>query len=277
MHAPDATTSTARREGFLLGTPVGATLAGGASPAGRRHAVMALGDALLEELLGGGVDLRRLAARWVRWHADDGCGVDPALGEALVHLAEFDAPLPALDATGGWAVVAALPAALAGASPRSMVSGAFHTARLVDPDPVSGLAAVAVVVAAARYLDGSRDTIPEVLAMLRSNDAPQAAYDRFAAIARDPRARVAAPTATSSALEVATWALRVCERERDGTSALAALPRAGTTALAGAVLGALLGARDGMARWPAEWMAVIGEDAVLRRGVAARLGGGGEG
>jgi hypothetical protein len=273
MHAPDALSPHARREGFLLGAPVGATLAGGAPPPGRRHAAVALGDALLEELLGGGVDLRRLAARWVRWRTEDGHGVDAALGEALAHLEEFDAPPTALEASGAWAVAVTLPAALASASPRTMVSGAFHTARLVDPSADAGLAAVSVVVAAARYLEGSRDVLPEVLALLRSNDAPHAVYDRFAGIARDPRARVPAPTAASSALDVATWALRTCERERQATTALGALPHAATTAAAGAVLGALLGARDGPAGWPSAWIADAGEEVAWRQGVVRQLAG----
>lgn len=245
MQTPDALSPVARRDAFLRGRAVGAALAAGAPPAGRIHAPVALGEALLEELTGGGVDLRRLAARWVRWRREDGLGVDDALAESLSHLEEFDAPPPALRTQGASAIAAALPAALAAASPRSMVSGAFHTARLVDPDPVSGLAAVAVVVAAARLLEGSRDVIPEVLALLRSNDAPQQVYDRFAAIARDPRAKPVVPRDGSSALDVATWALRITEHQRDGAAALAALPHLGTTATAGAVLGALIGARDG--------------------------------
>jgi hypothetical protein len=271
MHASDA---ASRREGFLLGVPVGATLAAGAPPAGRRHAASALGDALLEELLGGGVDLRRLAGRWVRWRAADGHGVDDALAEALAHLEEFDAPPTALAATGAWAIVVALPAALAAASPRTMVAGAFHTARLVDPDPVAGLAAVSVVVAAARYLEGSRDVMPEVLALLRSNNAPAVVYDRVADIARLPRARATPPGPGAPALDVAAWALRVAEHERDGVGVLQGLAHAGTTATAGAVLGALVGARDGIEQWPAAWRDGAGEEVRLRLLPAERLGGG---
>lgn len=271
MHATDAPSPAARREGFLVGGAVGAARAAGSAPRGRRHAAVALGDALLEELLGGGVDLRRLAGRWVRWHRDDGFGADAALAEALAHLEAFDAPPPRLAAPSAWALVAALPAAVAAASPRSMVSGAFHTARLVDPDPVAGLAAVSVAVAAARYLEGNRDVIPEVLALLRSNNAPAAVYDRIADIVRLPRARAAPPGPGTPALDVAAWALRMAEHERDGVAALEGLAHAGTTATAGAVLGALLGARDGLASWPAHWMPASDPDVAGRRRVAEQL------
>lgn len=272
MHHPDAPPLEARREGFLVGAAVGAARVA-VPPAGRRHAAIALGDGLLEELLAGGVDLRRLAGRWQAWYRDDGYGADPALVEALEHLERFEAPPQALGHTGPAALAAALPAALAAASPRSMVTGAFHTARLVDPDPASGLAAVATVVAAARLLEGSRDLMPDVLALLTANHAPDELTQRFRAIAADPRREPAPPLGTDCrASVVAVWSLWQVQHRPRSVEVLEGLAdRTDLNPTAAAVLGALLGARDGLAAWPAPWLDRAGEDGLLRRAVAARL------
>lgn len=294
MDTRDPNLPGARRLGFLAGAPIGAALAHLTAaltdptairdaidagvrpfppPAGRRFAAVALGDALIEELMSGGVDLRRLARRWTDWQEADGFDVDPALDAALSHLREFDAPVVQLDSTGPAALLAALPAALAASSPRSMVSGAFHTARLVDPDPDSGLAAVAVVLAAGRFLEGQRDFMAEVLGLLRSNNAPPELFDRYAAIAREPR-RVATPPRGNSATatEVALWALRVAEHQPRSVEALSAMvTTGGVCPAAGALLGALLGARDGIERWPDSWRDGAGEDVILRTALAATL------
>jgi ADP-ribosylglycohydrolase len=234
---------------------------------------VALGDALIEELLSGGVDLRRLASRWVQWWREDGLDADAALAESLAHLEEFEAPPERLQGSGPAALLAALPAALAAASPRTMVSGAFHTARLVDPDPESGLAAVTLVLAAARFLEGSRDFLPDVLSLLRSNNAAEAMIDRFADIARDPRATPAPPRgADAPALEVTLWALRIAQHRPRSVEALTAMVAAGGVGVsAGAVLGALLGARDGIEEWPQVWREEAGEDVRLRVMLAQRL------
>lgn len=293
MPHPDAPTLDARREGFLIGAVIGAGLAARTAtvdpialrealaagplplvpPPGRRHAAIALGDGLLEELLTGGVDLRRLAGRWIAWARSDGLGADRALVQALDHLAEFEAPAPALDSTGPAALAAALPAALAAASPRAMVSGAFHTARLVDPDPAGGLAAVAVVVAAARFLEGSRDIMADVLGLLRANSAPDELIGRFHAIAADPRTEPPRPRGdTCRPSVIAVWALWQAQHRPRSAEALRAMSaHGGINVTAGAVLGALLGARDGIAPWPHEWLDEGGEEVTLRRAVAARF------
>ena len=294
MTHPEAPDLDTRRRGFLAGAVIGAALAARTAtlqdataiaaalgqgpmplpaPAGRRFAAVALGDALLEELLSGGVDLRRLAGRWVGWWREDGFDADTALVEALAHLEEFDAPAAALENRGPSALVAALPAALAAASPRTMVSGAFHTARMLDPDPESGLATVSLVLAAARFLEGSRDFLPDVLGLLRSNGAEAAFMDRFAAIARDPRAVPVPPRgSTVSALDVTLWALRIAQHRPRSAEALEAMVAAGgISPSAGAVLGALLGARDGVDQWPAAWRDGAGEDVRLRLLLADRL------
>jgi hypothetical protein len=232
-----------------------------------------LGDALLEELLSGGVDLQRLGGRWVRWWREDGFEADAALVGALAHLEEFNAPLPSPGASGPAALAAALPAALAAASPRTMVSGAFHTARLLDPDPDSGLAAVSVVLAAARFLEGSRDFLPEVLGLLRTNGASTELLDQFAAIAREPRLTPKPPRGASpSAVDVALWALRIVQHRPRAVEALTAMTsHGGIGSTAGAVLGALLGARDGIESWPVAWREGAGEDVRLRLLLADQL------
>lgn len=276
MTEADAQALERRRRGFLVGAAVGAALAGGPAPAGRRRAAIALSDSLLEELLSGGVDLQRLAGKWVTWWRDDGLDADPALEAALSHLADFDAPAEVLPTRGPSAIAAALPAALTAASPQNMVSGAFHTARMLDPDPASGLATVAVVLAAARFLEGGRDFVAEVLGLLRSNDAPRELYDGFAAIARDPRASAVIRRGPSpTAVETALWALRIAEhRPRSAEALQSELTGREISPTAGAILGALLGARDGIDDWPKEWITAAGEDATLRLALAERIGEG---
>jgi hypothetical protein len=296
MTESTALSAPVRRAGFLAGAVIGAALAARtadvvdpteiasrltgrplplAPPTGRRPAATALADGLLEELLGGGVDLERLAGRWTTWWRDDGLDADPALIEALAHLETYHAPADQLDSTGPAAVAAALPAALAAGSPRAMVSGAFHTTRLLDPTAESGWAAVAVVVTASRFLGGQRDSIGDVLAVLRVNGAPEVLIDRFAMIPRDRRRVPQPPRGVAvSAIDVAVWALWHAEYAPSGVRALEQMVAAGGVgSVPGAVLGALLGARDGLAEWPIDWQDGSGEDVRLRHALAARLGG----
>ena len=286
-----------RREGFLVGAVLGAALAAGTAdlldpqaiqarlsadglpealplPPGRRRAATALADALLEQLVGGGVDLRRLAGQWVEWWQEDGIETDPLLALALDHLREFEAPVALLPAPGIAAIAAALPAALAAASPQSMVAGAFHVARLLDPSEEAALAAVSVVVAASRFLGGSRDFLPDVIAVLRANDAPAELLDAVRAIPRDPRSSPPLPRgATPSPTASVTWLLWTAHHRPRGLDALAAMAMAGgVSPTIGATLGALLGARDGITIWPADWLAAGGEEVTLRAVLARRLG-----
>ena len=130
-----------RREGFLVGAVVGAALAARtasscdpatirgqlvdgavmplAPPAGRRRAAIALADELLVELTGGGVDLHRLARRWVDW-ADATTVSRPTrcLGRRSITCANSMRRSRTLPSGSVAALAAALPAALAGASPR---------------------------------------------------------------------------------------------------------------------------------------------------------------
>lgn len=281
-----------RRIGFLTGAVIGAALAARTSdvtdpaevasrlalgplapPAGRRSAGVALGDGLIEELLAGGVDLERLAGRWLTWWRDDGLDADPVLIEALAHLDQFHAPIDQLDGSNVAALGATLPAALAAGSMRAMVSGTFHTSRLLDPSAETGWAAVAVVVAAARFLAGQRDFLADVLTLLRVNQAPSSLIDSFAAIAREPRRVPPPPRGATPAADVAVWLLWHAEqRPRSGEALGQMMALGGISPVVGALLGGLLGARDGVDAWPAEWAAASGEDVVLRRAVASRLG-----
>lgn len=296
LFAPTGPSLDARREGFLAGAPIGAALAArtagltdaGAIRAalppsgdvvplppetGRRHAATALADGLLEELVSGGVDLRRLADRWVTWWGEDGAGVDPALAEGLAHLKEFQAPVLSLPMHGPAPLTAVLPAALTAASPKTMLAGTFHTARLLDPSESTSLAAVAMVVAASRLLQGFRDFIPDVLSVLRLNDAPAPLFEQFAAIPRDVRTPPPLPRGAVPAPDlVAAWVLwQVHHRPRSDDVLRTMVLGGDRSPHVGALLGALLGARDGLASWPPQWREGAGEEVTLRLALAARL------
>lgn len=284
-----------RREGFLAGGVIGAaltaatadardaaavlaTLAGGEpmlrmAPSGRRRAAIALGDALLVELTSGGVDLRRLAQRWVTWQGDDGLDADPMLSLALDHLRQYDAPVTELAAGSVSALAAALPAAVASGSPRAMVAGAFHVARMLDPRESTALAAVALVLTASIFMEGRRDFVPDVVAALRANDAPEEVLDAFRWIPRDPRTPPPVPDGVQpDPVAVAVWLLwQAHHRTRDADVLRDLALHGGVSPTVGAITGALLGARDGMATWPARWTGNSSEEMVLRRALAGRL------
>ncbi|MES2306258.1 MAG: ADP-ribosylglycohydrolase family protein [Gemmatimonadota bacterium] len=293
---PTDPTRAERCEGFLVGAVLGAALAASTAdltdpqairerlgaagvpqalpaPHGHRRAATALADALLEQLVAGGVDLRRLAGRWVEWRSADGTDVDPLLALALDHLRDFDAPIADLPAPGIAPLAAALPAALASASPQAMIAGAFHVARLIDPSETTALATVAVVVAASRFLEGSRDFIPDVIAVLRANDAPATLLDAIRLIPRDPGTPPPVPLGAAPSPEVAiAWLLWTAHHRPRPLDTLAAMAlQGGISPTVGAVLGALLGARDGVTVWPAPWLEAGAEEATLRAALARRL------
>jgi hypothetical protein len=283
------------REGFLVGAVVGAALVARtasscdpatirgqlidgelvplAPPAGRRRAALALADELLVELTGAGVDLHRLARRWVDWAEQDGFEADVVLVAALDHLREFDAPATTLPSGNVAAPAAALPAALAGGSPRGMVAGAYHVARMLDPAETTALATVAVVIAAAAFLDGRRDFVADVVAALRANDAPDVVLDAMRTIPRDPRTPPPVPHAdTPDPLMAVTWLLWTAYHRPRGVEVLREMALVGGIApTTGALAGALFGARDGIGSWPAAWLSGAGEDVARRRVVARGL------
>ena len=68
-------------------------------------------------------------------------------------------------------------------APRTLVSASYHIAALTHPDPVVAWAAVAVNVALARFLQGKRDFVPDVIEALRNNAVPE---ELLAAVRRVP-------------------------------------------------------------------------------------------
>ncbi len=286
---------SARLEGFLLGAVIGGglaartatchdvdavrrALAGTDDPLppgpGSRRAGTALADALLEELLDGGVDLRRLAGRWIAWWEEDGEDTPPSLAAALGHLREFDAPIGPPAQPTLIAMAAALPAALTHTNPQAMVAGAFHVAALLDPTEEGALAAVAVVIAASQFLLGRRDFLPEVIACLRANRAPAAMIETIGAIPRDPRTSPPPPRGEEAAPGAAlAWLLWTAHHRPRSAKALRQMQAVGgVSPVVGTVLGALLGARDGLATWPGSWGDAAGDEIALRRALAQQLG-----
>lgn len=285
MQPPDlpfTANPAASREGFLVGAVVGAALTasgtGGSAPSppppGRRRAATALADELLVELTNGGVDLRRLAHRWVEWLTSDGFDADPLLVAALGHLRDYDAPIAELPAGSVAPIAAVLPAALASSSPRAMIAGTFHVARLLDPSESTALAALSVVLAASAFLEGRRDFVADVVAALRANDASPALVDAIRNIPRDPRAEPPMPTGDApDPVTTVTWLLWIAHHRPRGAAVLRDVSLlGGITPTVGAVLGALLGARDGTGDWPSAWISGAGEEVALRRALARRLG-----
>jgi hypothetical protein len=290
-----ATRAIDHREGFLVGAVVGAALAartassrdpvairtqlidGEVMPlaplAGRRRAAIVLADELLVELASGGVDLHRLARRWAEWAEGDGFEADAVLVASLDHLREFDAPATSLPSGAVAALAAALPAALAGGSPRAMIGGAYHVARMLDPAETTALATVAMIVAAATFLEGRRDFVADVVAALRANDAPDLVLDAMRTIPRDPRTAPPVPHGeTPDPLAAVPWLLWTAYHRPRGVEVLREMALAGGIApTVGALAGALFGARDGVEGWPELWLSGAGEDVERRKTMARRL------
>ena len=132
----------------------------------------ALATILVQELSGDHLELGRIVSRWVAvTDRRFGC---PVVARSLAELARTGAP-PADAAFGpglGATVVTLAASARLFQTPRNLVSGIYHLARLLDPHPVGAFAAVAAAVAAGRLLEGKRDFVPEVLDVLLTNEAP---------------------------------------------------------------------------------------------------------
>jgi ADP-ribosyl-[dinitrogen reductase] hydrolase len=229
-----------------------------------------------EELLQPEIDFQRLALRWVEWKQRDGRGIGLWTRNALDHIATHHSP-PA--ETGGIAgngsIPRTIPVALATInSPANLVSGSYHLAHLLHPDPRCAWGAVAVNVAINWFLHGERDFIPEVLEALRTNGAPE---ELVAAVRRVPLEKkeelpVAGPHAgyVVNCVEIALWFAYHEARLERGLIWLA--NAGGDTDTNGAVAGALMGARDGEQAIPARWIEAIPDVARIRR-IADRLVG----
>ena len=169
---------------------------------------------------------------------------------ALDHLREFDAPATMLPSGSVAALAAALPAALAGGSPRAMVAGAYHVARMLDPAETTALATVAVVVAAATLLEGRRDFVADVVAALRANDAPDPVLDAMRTIPRDPRTPPPVPHGeTPDPLATVTWLLWAVYHRPRGVEVMREMAIGGGIA---PTVGALVGRGVWRAGWNRE-------------------------
>lgn len=246
------------------------------SPASPWDDDVALSIILAEELLSPPVDLRRIAERWAEWARSDGRGMGPTTRAALSRIAETGVPPTEPGRTTNGAVSRAFPVALATlASPRNLVSGTYHTAALTHPDPIAAWSAVAVNVAAARLLGGHRDFVPDIIDVLRVNDAPPEIVDavrRVPLVRRDalPIEGQAAGQAVPT-LEIALW---FAHHEPNFERGLVWLANAGgDTDTNAAVAGGLMAARDGEATIPTRWRAALPEPERLAS-LATRLAGG---
>lgn len=249
-----------RASGALVGLAVGRALALGDTTDGG----LALTRILAEELGAGRRDLQALTRRWVASHRSDPRGIDPETAAALAHLARHDAPPSRAAGMGSDPLIRALPVALAAhESPRTLVSATYHIAALTHPEPLVAWAAVAVNVALARFLQGKRDFVPDVIDALRSNEVPE---PLLAAVRRVPLPAGAAPVIgeLGQALADAEAALRLAYHEPLLERGLRAMAEPGAAAAGRAGLaGALLGARDGLPAIPDAWATVDRADLML--------------
>jgi ADP-ribosylglycohydrolase len=227
---------------------------------------------LAEELAAGRRDLRALAHRWVARHQSDPHDIDPETGAALAHIARHDAPPSQAAAQGSDPLVRTLPVALAAYdAPRTLVSASYHVAALTHPDPAVAWAAVAVNVALARFLQGKRDFVPDVIEALRNNAVPEAL---LAAVRRVPLPERGVPPEgvfqPGRALADAEAALRLSYHESVLERGLRGIASAGPVAAGRAGLaGALLGARDGVRAIPDGW--TTRDDGNILGALAVRL------
>ena len=260
--------------GCLLGLAAGSALA--RRTAGAAHAAdVALALIQAEELLQPEFDLQRMAHRWVDWSRRDGFGLDGSTRRALDHIAEFDGPPETLEGEPLASCIArTIPVALATASqPENLASGSFHIAYLLDPDPRAGWSSVAVNAAIACYLQGITDFVPEVLEVLKQNDAPGEVLEAVRRVPREKREALPLTGPRSglavSAVEIALWFAYNEPRFQRGLESLAAEAESATVV---AITTAVLGARDGEGVIPGQWQAML-PDAGRIHALALRLVG----
>ncbi len=198
-----------------------------------------LAGVLLDELSGDALDLGRVIGRWVAL-ADRPFDC-PVVARSLGELNRTGAP----PAEGSFEPgLGATLVTLAGAvrlfqTPRNLVSGVYHLARLLDPHPIGTFTAVAAAVAAGRLLEGYRDFVPAVLDVLLANQAPEpliAAVRRAPVWVRSP----ALAGAPETELGTVFWALHHFGQAPEVLDALAPAGPLGRT-IGRALLGARLG------------------------------------
>jgi hypothetical protein len=251
----------------MLGHAIGTLLtpAGTLDLASPRLIELRLGGVLTEELLDGEIDLHRLATRWATV-ANPGDGLDPWTRSALSHIRTHDAPPGRLGSGAGPAVLGrTLPLTLRTiGAPANLVSGTYHLTTLTHPDEEFGWAAVAVQFAVGVLLQGRRDFLPDTLAVLRNNAAPETLLGplrRIPVMSRDDL-----PGGAGGAVSGALIALWLGQHEPDlqrGLEWLVSDPARQPVAM---VAGALFGARDGERAFPEQWTSRVPElDLLLRQ------------
>ena len=229
---------------------------------------VALALILGEELLISPVDLRRIATRWAAWARTDGRGIGPQTRSALAQFAATGVPPTEPGRPSNGALSRTLPLALATlGSRRNLISATWHIAALTHPHPESAWAAVALNVAAARLLEGYRDFVPDVLEVLRANEAPAGVVEAVRRVPLERRESLpldpASAGAAAATLEIALWfAWHEPNLER-GVEWLAGA--GGDTDTNAAAAGGLMGARDGEGAVPPRWVAQLPAPDRLRR------------
>ena len=222
---------------------------------------LALAVIQAEELLEAEFDMERLVSRWVDWRRRDGRGIGLWTAKALDHIAlHHSPPSDTGGAAGNGSIPRTIPVALAtAATPANLVSGSYHLAYLLHPDPRCAWGAVAVNVALACLLQGRRDFIPEVLEALSANSAPD---ELLAAVRRVPlEKKEALPIVGPEAgyvvhcVEIGLWFAHHEPKLERGLIWLA--NAGGDTDSNAAVAGALMGARDGEGAIPDRWVKEI--------------------
>jgi len=248
-------TFAARAGGALVGLAAARRRALGARPDGG----LALTRILAEELAAGRRDLRALAHRWAAYHDAEPHAVDPETAAALAHLSRHDAPPARAAGSGSDALVRAVPVAIAAwSAPATLVSATYHIAALTHPDPEVTWSAVAVNVALARFLQGRRDFVADVIEALRNNAVPEAL---LAVVRRVPLPADAVPgghgAGQGQAVADAEAALRLAYHEPLLERGLDGIARGPGCAGRAGLAGALLGARDGVEAVPAGWISAV--------------------
>ena len=233
----------------------------------------ALATMLGEELLQAEVDLRRLAHRWVAWLESGGDGLDQTTMGALRHIGAHDSPpLGGEEQPGGGVLCRLIPIALrARSSLANLVSGTYHLSLLTQADERSAWGAVAVNFTVAQFLDGRRDFIPDVIAVLRNNHAPETL---LAAVRRVPLQRFQGKPADAErdCIALVELTLSLAYHENDAAGGLEELRQFSRSPVVLALAASLFGARDGEEAFPLSWRQGIAEAERLRS-VAGRLVG----
>jgi ADP-ribosylglycohydrolase len=153
-------------------------------------------------------------------------------------------------------------------APRTLVSATYHIATLTHPLPEVAWAAVAVNVALARFLQGKRDFVPDVIEALRSNEVPAAL---LAAVRRVPlpASRTAQDDAPGQAVADAEAALWLAYNEPVLERGVRGIATGKATVGRSGLAGALMGARDGVTAIPSSWTVGLEKDAL--EALAGRL------